>query len=136
MNTLHIDRPRASLGGLDADALRVLVISAPLGSWDGLERLGSLRTLEIAEGASIPPAAVESVGRLSELRNLAIDVGDDASGVQALAGLKALERLRLDARAGGVPDCRWLGELVELEQLLISINSPDLVQIPLVRLRS
>jgi hypothetical protein len=114
----------------------VLLINAPLASWDGLERFQSLVTLQIGDRADVPPAALASVGRLSELRNLAVDLGEHVTEAGALAGLKALQTLRLDVTDPGAVDGGWLGELVALEQLLIGTKHPNLLQVPLARLRS
>jgi hypothetical protein len=128
----QIESPRDTLLGIaDAAQVTVLLVQAPLGSWDGLGDFDALVSIEVGDPAFVPPReGLEPIAACAGLTALTVEIDDGTVGLDALAALRSLDYLRIihHGRSGASLEGGWLGKLAALEELFVLVPGGWLVE--------
>jgi hypothetical protein len=142
MNICDVRERRDSLEGVaGAEKATVLVLNAPVGRWDGLERFRALKGLEVNRGC-LPGGDASPIATLSSLRSLSLSFDAAPLGIDRLSALAGLESLSLWGYGGPASfpsELSWVGalraldlvEVVNVEgRLVAEIELAALAQLP------
>ena len=116
------------------DAVDVLSVQAPLGSWDGLRDLTGLIAIEVVDPGFFPPdEGAGPIGRCQRLRTLTLAIDDQTAGLAELATLKHLNHLNITylGTTGATLDQAWLSRLTSLEELHVLAPEGRSIEVPL-----